>query len=257
MSDLGRILIADDEEIVLMSTAALLRRKGYECDCASDAETAAGMLKEKNYDLLISDVRMSGNSELELIKDLPTIAKGLPVILMTGYPSLHSAIQALQLPVVAYLAKPIDFDELFSSVDSAIERYRTYRSINNIQKRLKDWRNDLNNLEEHLKEAPREKSQISVRTFLNLTLSNITGCLADMKHITDVLTLDGPSQENACQLFNCPRPTQLTEALQETIAILEKTKTAFKSKELGELRKKLETLLISNPSKTSTLEKNT
>jgi DNA-binding response OmpR family regulator len=53
VNKLGRILITDDEETFLNSTADLLRREGYECDCASDAETAIGMLKTSRYDLLI------------------------------------------------------------------------------------------------------------------------------------------------------------------------------------------------------------
>ena len=94
MSELGRILIADDEETFLMSTADLLRNEGFECDCAPDATSAAQMLRSGDHDLLIADIKMPGNFELEFIRDLPQIAEGLPVILVTGYPTLDTAIQS-------------------------------------------------------------------------------------------------------------------------------------------------------------------
>ena len=116
----SRILIADDEESVLLSTADLLRIEGYECACASDAKTAVDMLRKKKYDLLIADIKMQGNSDLQLIKKLPEIVGRMPVILVTGYPSMSSAVQSIKLPVVGYLIKPFEFTELLSVAQSAI-----------------------------------------------------------------------------------------------------------------------------------------
>src|SRR4030042_6214874 len=101
MGDLRRILIADDEETFRNSLADLLRQAGYQCDCAPDAIVAAELLHSAEYDLLIADIKMQGNFELEFIRALPQIAEGMPVILVTGYPSLRSAIESIQLPVAA------------------------------------------------------------------------------------------------------------------------------------------------------------
>jgi len=117
----GRILIADDEETFLHSTADLLRREGYECDCARDAATAADMLKQTKYDLLIADIKMPGNWELELIREIRSITKDMPVILVTGSPSLDTTKQAVQLRVVAYLVKPVDFDQMLALVKTSIK----------------------------------------------------------------------------------------------------------------------------------------
>ena len=116
----GRILIADDEESVLLSTADLLRIEGYECACASGAKTAFDMLRKRKYDLLIVDIKMQGNSDLQLIKKLPEIVDRMSVILVTGYPSLSSAVQSIKLPVVGYLIKPFEFSELLTVVQGAI-----------------------------------------------------------------------------------------------------------------------------------------
>jgi DNA-binding response OmpR family regulator len=242
MPELGRILIADDEETFLFSTADLLRREGYECDCAAEAKTAAEMLRARQYDLLISDIKMPGNSELELIREIPNLAPGVPVILVTGYPSLHSALKSFQLPVSAYLAKPIDLAELLGHVHAAIDRHRAFSAVKNSQQRLHDWRAQLHSLEQSMQEAPRAQDLQPSLAFLTLTLHNIVGCLADLKNITEAIAARSANQE-PCQLLNCPRPALLTNAILDTIEVLEKTKNSFKSKELGELRKKLEAVV--------------
>ena len=86
MSQSGRILIADDEETFLRSTADLLRREGYDCDCVPDAKTSIEKLKKANYDVLIADIKMPGNPKLELIQQLPRIAEGTAAILISMPP---------------------------------------------------------------------------------------------------------------------------------------------------------------------------
>ena len=129
MAEPGRILIADDEEFLLQVTADLLRQEGYDCATAQDANSAEELLSQERYDLLIADIRMPGNTELELIRNLPNIGVRLPVILMTGYPSLGSAIQSIQMPVVAYMIKPLDYDELLTHVRYAIDRSKVFHAI--------------------------------------------------------------------------------------------------------------------------------
>jgi len=242
MADLGQILIADDEETFLNSTADLLRRNGYRCACVPDAATAAGKLRDAEYDLLIADIKMPGNPELEFIQDVPQIAEGMPVILVTGYPSLTTAIQSVQLPVVAYLVKPIDFDEMLTLVKRSVKNFRVYRAVRSIDQRLRYWLKDLAGTEEVLKNKSGYSSSTPVDAFLKLTYRNIVGALSDMKHLTEALALQAGEQE-ACHLLNCPKLTALTNALNETIDVLEETKTAFRSKKLGELRQKLEELV--------------
>ncbi|MCH6545058.1 MAG: response regulator transcription factor [Deltaproteobacteria bacterium] len=137
-----RILIADDEESFLYSTADILRREGYDCSCASDARAATEMLRKDSYDLLIADIKMQGNSDLEFIKALPQIAEGMPVILVTGYPSLNSAIESVQLPVVAYLVKPFELNELLVRVKDVITGKGLFKT-RRLEKALQKMANDL------------------------------------------------------------------------------------------------------------------
>jgi len=137
-----RILIADDEESFLYSTADILRREGYDCSCASDARAATEMLRKESYDLLIADIKMQGNADLEFIKALPQIAEGMPVILVTGYPSLNSAIESIQLPVVAYLVKPFELNELLERVKDVITGKGLFKT-RRLEKALRKIANDL------------------------------------------------------------------------------------------------------------------
>ena len=120
----GRILIADDDDVFLESTADLLRREGYECDCAFDATAAIEKMKSSRYDLLIADINMPGNTELELIKELSVIEKRLPVILATGKPAFHSEFQLIEHPIIAYMLKPLDFNKLLAQVKISIEKFQ-------------------------------------------------------------------------------------------------------------------------------------
>ena len=171
MAELGRILIVDDDETFLFSTADLLRREGYTCDCAPDAAAAAERLRAEDYDLLIADIKMPDNKELVFIRDVPRIAEGMPIILVTGYPSLYSAIQSIQLPVVAYMIKPIDFDELLERVQRSIEIFRgfvknkqTERSLqeahDELERRVGERTAELLKLNEQLKREIEERKQV-------------------------------------------------------------------------------------------------
>jgi DNA-binding response OmpR family regulator len=242
MAGAGRILLADDEQTFCDSTGELLRREGYICDCVPDAKAAIEKLKQHSYDLLIADIKMPGNPNLELIKDLPNLAKGTFAILVTGYPSQKSAIEAVQLPVAAYMVKPINFDELKKNVIQAIKQKNLFLAVSQTKERLQQWHKQMQGMEEILEKRNETTFSASVKNFLDLTLGNISAAFMDVKNLTHVL-VDDQKETTVCNLLNCPKLNELTEGLTETIKTLELTKSSFKSKELGQLRIKLEQLM--------------
>ncbi len=242
MTDLGRILIADDEETFLISTADLLREQGYECVCVPGGQEALAKLTNEEFDLLIADIKMPGNEELELIHQVQRITESLPIILVTGYPSLESAIQSVQLPVVAYLRKPIEFEQLLTQVQMSINYCRVNHAVHALQNRLKDWQEGLANIEENLQNVPKFSSATAIGTFFDMTYQNMASALLDLNHLSKSLTIPQSGQD-VCHLLNCPRLNTLTNALSDTIRVLKKTKVAFKSPELKELRERLEKLV--------------
>ncbi len=239
MTDLGRILIADDQESFLAATVEILRTEGYECDCALDAASAVKMLESAEYDLLISDIKMPGNENLEFIQSLRQVADGLPVILVTGYPSLRTAIQSIQLPVVAYLPKPFDYDELLKQVRNSIKNFRVSRVARNMEKNLEKWHEGLTDIRKTIGvQAEYEYDPKNVSGFFNFTLKNIAEALLGLRNLAEAITINSDQQE-VCNLLNCPRLATLQDALSKVYATLERTKRAFRSKELGELSRTL------------------
>ena len=92
---LGSILVADDNPAFLDLTARLLRKGGYECDAARDGFETSKLLVAKEYDLLVTDLQMPGNRDLRLIRNAPRLRPGMPVILMTAFPTLESSIESI------------------------------------------------------------------------------------------------------------------------------------------------------------------
>jgi DNA-binding response OmpR family regulator len=245
MNERNRILIADDEETFLEAHADLLRDEGYDCDCAKDAATAKAMLRQNRYDLLIADIKMPGNEELAFVEALPVIAEGLPVILVTGYPTLNTAIKSTRLAVAAYLLKPLPLDDFLKLVRQSIIRHETYRMFEESRHRLRSLQIELGAFENLKKSAPARPSHVDAEVFLHYTIKNILASLADLKDLAQALAQNKPKQQ-ACQLLNCPRHAELTEAIRAAIVVMEKTKTSFKSKELAALRVNLESVLSNN-----------
>lgn len=242
MAHQGNILLVDDEELFCKSTADLLQMNGYNCDCGSDGPMASRMLMENNYDLLISDIRMRGNHELELINTLKNKDTIIPVILVTGYPSLKTAIQSIQLPVEAYMVKPLDFEELKENVDNALKKSHFMKILHNSHENIKSLDEKLSWTNDTLKQVYTQNQSVPVETFVSLITGNIINSTLNLNELlSESATL--PGIKNICHLYDCPRLNVMQRAIKETIEILENTKKSFKSKELATLRKNLELLL--------------
>jgi hypothetical protein len=107
---------------------------------------------------------------------------------------------------------------------------------------LSEWSKDLDSIKKSISQKSEVTSSIPVSTFFEITLRNVVGALLDLKHLTEELSMQSDEQY-VCNLLDCPSLTELKSGLAETVDILKKTKTSFKSKELGRLRNKLEILV--------------
>lgn len=230
----GLVLLADDDELFREGFSRLLRRSGYECLVAGDAEEAVAVLHANEVDALISDIHMPGNAGLRMIQKLPEIRRGLPVILLTGRPELETAKQSIRLAVAGYLEKPPDLKELMLLLDQNIARYRELRAVTTSRERLKQWSKELEVLEEALRRPGADNKARG--NFLRLSLHKMALQLSELAQSTAPAE---PLQDAAEQL----EKLQLVSALQQTIEVLESTRKSFKSKELAELRKRLSALL--------------
>ncbi len=120
-----RILIADDEPLYLRTTGQLLRKAGYECECVPDGETALEKLRSQSFDLILSDLNMPGNLKLELLQQGRTQWPNIPLIVITGVPSLPTAIESVRLGIADYLLKPVKYEDLLASVNRVLAQPKT------------------------------------------------------------------------------------------------------------------------------------
>jgi CheY-like chemotaxis protein len=247
MEHRASILIADDDPSCQSTTFAFLSNCGYHCDCASTGDEALALLKQNRYDLLLSDIEMPGNRDLQLIQVVPQVQTGLPVILMTGYPTIQTAASSVGLSVAAYLIKPVDPEALLAQVAQAIERSRCFRTIAGTRERMISTCEDLKKIETLLSGSSYDDKNASLLAFLDLTMQNVAGSLLDLRHMVETMTSAPRQGAQELDWMQSSRPLVLVVALREAITVLAKTKSSFKSKELADLRRKLESLLQWQP----------
>jgi CheY-like chemotaxis protein len=238
MDNLGSILLVDDEETFRESTSRLLRRKGFDCQCAHDGDAAVEALQGRRFDMMVADIRMPGNPDLRTVQAARELDGHMPVVLVTGYPATDTAIRGIELSVVAYLTKPLDFDELLGHVKSAIENSRNRRALAAVRERLQTCLADLDTTQS----GPTPGAAANGKLVSLGTIRTLAACLSELLELCARLRIDGCAHD-LCELLDCPQRPVHRQALVETIAVLKKTKETFKSKDLAELRTKLEALL--------------
>ena len=110
------ILLVDDEPLYRTSTAALLRNSGYLVTTAASTEDAMRLIREQPVGLAMVDLNLPGNEKLELLRFLREQFPDVPVMVVTGHPSLPTAIASLRLRITDYLLKPVKYEELLEAV---------------------------------------------------------------------------------------------------------------------------------------------
>jgi DNA-binding NtrC family response regulator len=127
------VLIVDDEFSMRDSLVHWFEKDGYRTGSASDAREALQKLEEEHWDAVLLDVKMPGMDGLELQRRIRDVDPDLPVIMITAFASVESAVQALKEGAFDYVTKPVDPDQLSHLVQRAIERRRLQRE--NVQLR--------------------------------------------------------------------------------------------------------------------------
>ena len=121
------VLVVDDKEMLRDSVGATLQRAGFNVVTATDGAAALDMTARRRPDVIVTDLKMPGMTGLELLERVRQIDDALPVVLMTAYGAVDSAVQAIKLGAFDYITKPFEGDELIIAVKRAIEHARVLR----------------------------------------------------------------------------------------------------------------------------------
>jgi DNA-binding NtrC family response regulator len=120
----SRLLIVDDELHVRESLSRWFIEDGYEIDTSEDAKEALSALSRKNYDVVITDIKMPGMDGVELQRRIKEVAPSVAVILITAYASVQTAVEALKEGAYDYITKPFDPEHLSRIVEKACSQKR-------------------------------------------------------------------------------------------------------------------------------------
>ncbi|MGY8871314.1 MAG: sigma-54-dependent transcriptional regulator [Pseudomonadales bacterium] len=115
---MSRILIVEDESIIRAALRRLLEKNNYSIDDAASVDEAASQFNLSDFDLIISDLRLPGAPGTELIK----LASNVPVLIMTSYASMKSAVDAMKMGAVDYIAKPFNHEEMLSTISAILNQ---------------------------------------------------------------------------------------------------------------------------------------
>jgi signal transduction histidine kinase len=172
-----KVLVVDDEESVVVTIKAILQLDGYNVATTTSGAEARAMVRDVEYDLVLTDLRLEDGDGLDVLKAVREHYPETVTIMLTGYASLESAIQAIRAGAYDYLVKPSEVEELRATVARGIERRRLGQELRqrvveleranreiavlnaSLQRRIDEATAELKERYEQLKELDRMKSQ--------------------------------------------------------------------------------------------------
>lgn len=135
---LRKILVADDDTAHAVMLKTLIRDWEYEVMTADDGDVAVEMVKEQSFDLVLMDLKMINMSGMEALARIHDYNPSLPVIIMTAYSSVNTAVKALKIGAYDYLTKPLDFDHLKMTIERLFEQIFLKAENQDLKERLEE-----------------------------------------------------------------------------------------------------------------------
>ena len=116
-----KALVIDDEKVVLDSVSKILTDENYEVDITLNGREGIDRAIKDNYDVVLTDIRMPDIGGMRVLRDVKRAKPSLPVVMITGYASIESSVQAMKMGAADYLEKPFTPDQLLKAVASALD----------------------------------------------------------------------------------------------------------------------------------------
>ncbi len=132
------ILIVDDEEKIRKILRIMITLKGHKVDEAADGEEALRKIKENAYDLVIADIRMPKMDGITLLQKINTLEHPVPVVFITAYATVDSAVEAMRMGAVDYIPKPFDEDRIMLTIERSLGISRLMYEKRALQKELEE-----------------------------------------------------------------------------------------------------------------------
>jgi putative two-component system response regulator len=131
-----RILIVDDEELICSIISRRLMKEGYTCMAARNGKEALNLFYKDSFSLIISDIKMPEMNGIELLKRVKAVNPGMMVIILTAYPEIDLAVEAMRLGAYDFLTKPFNLDLVVLSIKNALEKRALVEKVEAYHKNL-------------------------------------------------------------------------------------------------------------------------
>jgi two-component system response regulator HydG len=203
------VLVLDDDRALAEAAAESLSRSGYECTVATSGSEGVRLLEQGSYDIVLTDLVMRDLSGLEIVRKVKASSPETEVIVMTGYPSYETALEAMDEGAYDYLNKPIDLNILRAKIRKALEKVKLVRSNVELKRQL-DKRYGFEGIiggSEPMQEVFDTLRQVSASTATVLILGE-TGTGKEL--VARAIHANSPRRGNRFMALNCA-------ALSETI----------------------------------------
>ncbi len=130
---MDKILVVDDDLNILRVLKMRLEAEGYLVTTVAEAHEAIEIGKEEDFDLAIVDLKLTKQNGIELMEDLRQINSEMPVIILTAYGTIESAVEAMRKGAYSYLTKPFEHRELLLQIKNGIEKYRLSKEVKRLR----------------------------------------------------------------------------------------------------------------------------
>ena len=130
---MNKILVVDDDRRVLEVIKSRMEFEEFQVYTSKKYEDAVHSAKKEAFDLALVDLKLFGKSGIDLMEELHRIQPEMPVIILTGFGSVNSAVDAMKRGACTYLTKPFDFEELFLCVRQCLEKTELSKEINRLK----------------------------------------------------------------------------------------------------------------------------
>ncbi|MBN2325433.1 MAG: response regulator [Spirochaetes bacterium] len=121
----ARALVIDDEQIVLDSVKRILSAENFAVDVSLESPGGLDLALKNDYDIVLTDIRMPEIGGMRILRDIKRVKPSIPVVIITGFATVGSAVQAMKLGASDYLEKPFTPEELTQRVRQALEKARS------------------------------------------------------------------------------------------------------------------------------------
>ena len=130
------ILVVDDDETMARTLLRALTRHGHQCFTALNGDQGLKLIHETRFDLILTDLVMPGFDGVTFVRTVKSIDSNIPIIMMTGYGSVDTAVEAMKAGAYDYLTKPFEVDELRLVVKRALEKLDLEQENRDLKRQL-------------------------------------------------------------------------------------------------------------------------